>query len=230
MAVKTVKCKKCGKEFETKGVFSKLRLTSLCPECRAELSGKVRRAGSFIAKTARSAGHSIAETYSEIGGPIAARAGEIGREITHAASDMYKARQERKAQEKAEADRLKQEEESRKEQLRREVIITAASSLVCQIKRNLGYVSANIYATFTGKDEAAISEAISAKELDLLDELRLKAHESGANAVIGINVQKSLSITGRRTFGSDSVTRVTGVLLSAYGTALEIAPKSPQRS
>ena len=144
--------------------------------------------------------------------------------MRQAASEIYRERQDSKAQERAARQRRREEAQERKALLRKEVIVTPLQSLACQVRRNLGYISANLYVELRDKSDKAITASIDAKEEELLDELRLKAHQLGANAIIGLNVSKSISVSNYKAGRA-----VVGVLLSAYGTALEIVtrPKSP---
>ena len=213
MAGKIVMCHKCGKNFEdTDGEFEQSEAKPVCPECKAKANGKFARISRAISEKAGAAGQAIAETYKEIGGSLLDKTGSLRQ----AASEKYRARQEHKAQEKAEEQQRNEEAEAFKASLRRGIIVTALQSVSCQVKKNLGYISANLYVELRNQNKEAITECINAKEEELLDTLRLKAHKLGANAVIGLNISKTMSISFNR----------TGFLLSAYGTALEIAART----
>ena len=213
-------CSKCGNKFEDiDGVSEQLGVRPICPECKAK-AGKLLRIAVTIGEKAGDAGRAIADTYKEIGGELLKKA----RTMRQAASEIYRERQDSKAQERAARQRRREEAQERKALLRKEVIVTPLQSLACQVRRNLGYISANLYVELRDKSDKAITASIDAKEEELLDELRLKAHQLGANAIIGLNVSKSISVSNYKAGRA-----VVGVLLSAYGTALEIVtrPKSP---
>lgn len=220
MADKIVMCPKCGKNFvDIDGVSEHLGEKPICPECKAK-AGRFLRIIVAIAEKAGAAGQAIAETYKELGGELLEKANTM----RHTASDIYRERQESKAQERATRLRRREEAQERKAMLRKEIIVTALHSVACQVRRNLGYVSANLYVELKDKSDKAITAIIDAKEEELLDELRLKAHQLGANAIIGLNVSKSIT-----TIHDRAGRAVIGGLFSAYGNALEIAirPKSP---
>ena len=98
MAGKIVMCPKCGKNFEdTDEEFEQSGVRPLCPECKAKANGKFARIRRTISEKAGAAGQAIAETYKEIGSSLLEKTGSMRQ----AASERYRAKQERKAQARA---------------------------------------------------------------------------------------------------------------------------------